>query len=155
HRRSMAGQAHGLKRSAGVVTAFPTRRGLVHGRGRVDVRRLVDILMTGVTALCVVVSLVPLVSILGYLVIRGVQSLDWAFFTRLPVPVGEPGGGMANALVGSAIVVGMASLMGIPVGVLAGIYLAEYGRRSRLGSLVRFFCDVQQGVPSIDRKSVG
>lgn len=112
-------------------------------------RRLADRLMTALSALCVVASLVPLLSILGYLVIRGVQSLSWDFFTRLPAPVGETGGGMANALVGSAIVVGLASLMGIPVGVLAGIYLAEYGRGTRLGSLVRFFCDVQQGVPSI------
>jgi phosphate transport system permease protein len=92
--------------------------------------------------------LVPLFAIFGYLVYRGVGSLDVAFFTQIPKPVGEVGGGMANAIVGSGMILGLASLLGVPVGIGAGIYLAEFGR-NRFGDLVRFTADVLNGVPSI------
>lgn len=105
--------------------------------------------MTGVLAACAALSIVPLVSIVGYVTWRGIGAVNWDFLTKLPAPVGASGGGMANAIVGSATVVGLAALMGIPVGVLAGVYLAEYGRHTLLGKLVRLFADVLQGIPSI------
>jgi len=104
--------------------------------------------MTGVAVLTVVLVLMPLVAIFGYLLYRGVGAIDWAFLTQTPKPVGESGGGMANAIVGSALMLGIASVVGVPFGVGAGIYLAEFGR-NRLGSAVRFTSDVLNGVPSI------
>jgi phosphate transport system permease protein len=111
-------------------------------------RRVTDHVMTGVAVLTVVLVLVPLIAIFGYLVYRGVGSINWAFLTQTPKPVGEAGGGMANAIVGSALILGVASLIGVPFGVGAGIYLAEFGR-NRLGSAIRFTADVLNGVPSI------
>ena len=96
-----------------------------------------------------VLVLVPLVAIFGYLIYKGASSLNLAFFTQIPVPVGETGGGMANAIVGSAVMLGLASLMGIPVGIAAGVYLAEYARGTLLATAVRFTADVLNGVPSI------
>jgi phosphate transport system permease protein len=104
--------------------------------------------MTGVAILTVVIVLAPLVAIFGYLLYRGVGSMNWAFFTQTPKPVGEQGGGMANAIVGSIVILGIASLIGVPFGVGAGIYLAEFGR-NRLGKAIRFTADVLNGVPSI------
>lgn len=104
--------------------------------------------MTGVAILSVVIVLAPLVAIFGYLLYRGVGSMNWAFFTQTPKPVGEQGGGMANAIVGSIVILGIASLIGVPFGVGAGIYLAEFGR-NRLGKAIRFTADVLNGVPSI------
>lgn len=112
-------------------------------------RQMADRLMSGLTMVCVVVSVIPLVSILGYLIYKGIGSVNWAFLTRLPAPVGASGGGMANSIVGSGIVVGLAALIGVPIGVLAGIYLSEYGRNNWLGKVVRLFADVLQGIPSI------
>jgi phosphate transport system permease protein len=111
-------------------------------------RRVTDHVMTGVAVLTVVLVLAPLVAIFGYLVYRGIGSIDWAFLTQTPKPVGEAGGGMANAIVGSAFILGIASIIGVPFGVGAGIYLAEFGR-NRLGSVIRFTADVLNGVPSI------
>jgi phosphate transport system permease protein len=111
-------------------------------------RRITDHTMTGVAVCTVIVVLVPLVAIFGYLVYRGVGSVDWAFLTQTPKPVGEAGGGMANAIVGSVFILGIASILGVPLGVGAGIYLAEYGR-NRLGDTIRFTADVLNGVPSI------
>lgn len=111
-------------------------------------RRMTDHVMTGVAILTVLLVLAPLVAIFGYLLYRGVGSLDWAFLTQMPKPTGETGGGMANAIVGSGIILGIASLIGVPFGVGAGIYLAEFGR-NRLGSVIRFTADVLNGVPSI------
>ncbi len=111
-------------------------------------RRLMDHFMTGVAILTVVLVLAPLVAIFGYLVYRGVGSINWAFLTQTPKPVGEPGGGMANAIVGSLLILGIASVIGVPFGIGAGIYLAEFGR-NRFGSAIRFTADVLNGVPSI------
>src|SRR5579863_9815488 len=111
-------------------------------------RRITDHVMTGVAILTVLLVLTPLVAIFGYLVYRGVGSINWAFLTQTPKPVGEPGGGMANAIVGSMLILGIASVIGVPFGVGAGIYLAEFGR-NRFGSIIRFTADVLNGVPSI------
>ena len=111
-------------------------------------RRLTDHLMTGVAVATVLLVLAPLIAIFGYLLYRGLGAIDWAFLTQTPKPVGEAGGGMANAIVGSAFILGIASLIGVPFGVGAGIYLAEFGR-NRLGTLIRFTADVLNGVPSI------
>ena len=111
-------------------------------------RRLTDYAMTGAAVLTVILVLAPLVAIFGYLVFRGIGSISWDFLTKTPKPVGESGGGMANAIVGSLMILGIASVIGIPFGVGAGIYLAEFGR-NRLGSVIRFTADVLNGVPSI------
>lgn len=111
-------------------------------------RRFADYLATVVAAALSAIVVSALIAIFAYLLIKGAGSVNWAFLTNTPKPVGEIGGGMANAIVGSAMVLGMGSLMGIPLGIGAGIYLAEYGH-NRLGSLVRFTADVLNGVPSI------
>jgi phosphate transport system permease protein len=111
-------------------------------------RRITDHAMTGVAVLTVILVLVPLFAIFAYLIYRGVGSINWAFLTQTPKPVGEAGGGMANAIVGSAFILALASILGVPVGVGAGIYLAEFGR-NRLGDVIRFTADVLNGVPSI------
>jgi phosphate transport system permease protein len=111
-------------------------------------RRLTDRVMTSLAILTVVIVMAPLVAIFAYLVYRGIGSLNWAFLTQIPKPVGEVGGGMANAIVGSVLILGIASVIGVPFGVGAGIYLAEFGR-NRLGSAIRFTSDVLNGVPSI------
>jgi phosphate transport system permease protein len=112
-------------------------------------RSLVNHMVTGVALLSTVLVIVPLVAIFVYLLYMGASSLNLAFFTRIPAPVGEPGGGMSNAIVGSGIVLALASLMGIPVGIAAGVYLAEFGRGKLLASAIRFTADVLNGVPSI------
>jgi len=111
-------------------------------------RRVTDHVMTGVAVLTVLLVLAPLVAIFGYLMYRGIGSINWAFLTQTPKPVGEAGGGMANAIVGSIFILGIASLIGVPFGVGAGVYLAEFGR-NRFGSAIRFTADVLNGVPSI------
>jgi phosphate transport system permease protein len=111
-------------------------------------RRLTDHAMTGIAVLTVVLVLAPLIAIFGYLVYRGVGSINWAFLTQVPKPPGEVGGGMANAIVGSIFILGIASIIGVPLGIGAGIYLAEFGR-NRFGSAIRFTADVLNGVPSI------
>ncbi|HTR22757.1 MAG TPA: phosphate ABC transporter permease PstA [Terriglobales bacterium] len=111
-------------------------------------RRATDHLMTGLSILTVVIVLAPLVAIFGYLVYKGIGSINIAFLTQTPKPVGEAGGGMANAIVGSAVILAIASFMGVPLGIGAGIFLSEYGR-NRYGDAVRFVSDVLNGVPSI------
>jgi len=111
-------------------------------------RRITDHVMTGVAVLTVILVLVPLFAIFAYLVYRGFGSINWAFLTQTPKPVGEAGGGMANAIVGSGFILALASILGVPVGVGAGIYLAEFGR-NRFGDAIRFTADVLNGVPSI------
>src|ERR1700683_1736300 len=91
----------------------------------------------------------PLVAIFVDLVYKGASSLNWNFFTKVPAPVGELGGGMANAIVGSVVLLLLASALGVPIGIGAGIYLSEYGRGTKLSTLVRFTADVLNGVPSI------
>jgi phosphate transport system permease protein len=111
-------------------------------------RQLTDHFFTGLAAGLSVIVVVTLIAIFAYLVLKGAGSLNWSFLTQTPKPVGESGGGMANALIGSIMILGIASIFGVPVGIGAGVYLAEYGR-NRLGQLVRFTADVLNGVPSI------
>ena len=119
-----------------------------HSPVRHNLRLLVDHVATALAWLAAIMVLIPLFAIFGYLVYRGIGSLDSAFFTQTPKPVGEAGGGMANAIVGSAMILGIASSIGIPLGVGSGIYLAEYGR-GKFGNIIRFTADVLNGIPSI------
>jgi len=114
----------------------------------IRMRGFVDHLVTGLCVLSTILAVVPLFSVLYYVAARGLGGVNLEFFTMLPAPVGEQGGGAANAIVGSLELVGLACLIGIPPGILAGVYLAEYGN-SKLGQVVRFSADVMSGVPSI------
>jgi phosphate transport system permease protein len=111
-------------------------------------RRGVNNLVTSAAASAVVLVLLPLIAVFGYLVYKGIGSINWAFLTQTPKPPGEAGGGMANAIAGSILILGIGSVVGVPIGIGAGIYLAEFGR-NRLGDLIRFTSDVLNGVPSI------
>jgi phosphate transport system permease protein len=112
-------------------------------------RRIKSGLVSTLAVVATIIVIAPLIAILLYLLKQGVSSLNWDFFTKIPVPVGEKGGGMANAIVGSGVILALASAIGIPLGIGAGIYLAEFGGGSRMGNLVRFTADVLNGVPSI------
>ena len=112
-------------------------------------RKVKNNVVTGLALLATALVLVPLAAILVYLFYKGFSSLNLDFFTKMPSPPGEVGGGVANSIVGSAVVLGLASLMGIPVGISAGVYLAEFGRGKMLGNAIRFTADVLNGVPSI------
>lgn len=111
-------------------------------------RKWTDRFVRGLCVLGTLVALIPLASVLYYVLIRGIGGINLEFFTELPKPVGETGGGMGNALLGTLKLVGLAGLFGIPPGVLAGVYLAEFGS-SKFGHAVRFAADVMSGVPSI------
>lgn len=112
-------------------------------------RKAMNNVVTGLALLATALVLVPLAAILVYLFYKGFSSLNLDFFTKMPSPPGEVGGGVANSIMGSAVVLGLASLMGIPVGISAGVYLAEFGRGKMLGNAIRFTADVLNGVPSI------
>jgi phosphate transport system permease protein len=115
---------------------------------RVARRRLVSHVMTGLTVLAAFLALLPLFAIFADLVLRGASSLNWDFFVKNPAAAGDTGGGVANAIVGTLIIVGVGGVLGLPVGIGAGIYLAEYGG-GRFGTLVRFLADVLTGTPSV------
>ena len=111
-------------------------------------RHLVSGAMIGLTYLAAILATLPLLLILTHIVAKGASSLSLAFFTHMPTPVGEPGGGMANAIIGTLILIGVASAIGIPIGIGAGLYLAEK-RGSPIANAVRFLADVLNGLPSI------
>jgi len=111
-------------------------------------RKFVSAFMLSVTALCALITVSVLFVILGYLAWNGARSLHWTFFTNLPAPVGETGGGIANAIVGSGKLLLLSAVFGVPIGLLAAIYLAEYAG-STLAFLVRYAADMLNGVPSI------
>src|SRR5688500_6827349 len=111
-------------------------------------RRALSSVIVGLCAASVLVALVPLALVLFYVVTQGIASLSVDFFTQMPKPVGEPGGGMANAIVGSLMVTTIGALFAIPIGVISGIYAAEYPG-TRFASSVRFAADTLNGVPSI------
>lgn len=111
-------------------------------------RRVVSGLMTGLVGALSFVAVLALLLILGHLVAKGASSLDWSFFVKTPVPAGQTGGGVAHAIVGTVLIVGVAALIGVPIGIGTGLYLAEYGS-GRLGWTVRFVADVLNGTPSI------
>lgn len=112
-------------------------------------RTATNYFVSALSILATVIVIVPLIAILFYLIYKGASSLNLAFFTHIPAPVGESGGGMANSIVGSGIILALASLMGIPIGIAAGVYLSEFGRGRLLADAVRFTADVLNGVPSI------
>ncbi|HUI08319.1 MAG TPA: phosphate ABC transporter permease PstA [Verrucomicrobiae bacterium] len=111
-------------------------------------RKLKSLIMSAVSFLCAVLVIAPLGLVLFYLIQAGAGAVDWKFFTQLPKPVGEVGGGMANAIVGTLVLLGLASLIGVPIGVLGGVYLSEYGSE-KINWWIRFGADILNGVPSI------
>ena len=111
-------------------------------------RKAVNAVMLTLTGLCTILAAGTLVFILGYLFVHGASSLNWNFFTKLPTPVGEAGGGMANAILGSAKLLFLAALIGVPIGFLGGVYLAEFGGAG-FSFVVRYVTDLLNGVPSI------
>ncbi len=111
-------------------------------------RRLSNLCFIGLAGLAALLVLAPLAAIFSYLVYKGVGALNWDFLTHTPRPVGEPGGGMANAIVGSGELLGIGSVLGVPLGIGAGIYMAEFGH-GRYVNAVRFTADVLNGIPSI------
>jgi phosphate transport system permease protein len=111
-------------------------------------RKTKNVFMQTLTFVCAILVVAPLVLIFYHLIKEGFTSINWAFFTQLPKPVGEPGGGMANAIIGTFILLGQAALIGVPIGVLGGVFLSEYGG-TKLNWSIRFAADVINGVPSI------
>jgi phosphate transport system permease protein len=111
-------------------------------------RQLKSKFMVGLTIGATVLALIPLFLVLGYLLSKGFTSLNWDFFTKMPAPVGQSGGGMANAIIGTFWLVGIACLMGVPVGVASGIYMAE-NRGGYVATAVRFAADIMMGIPTI------
>ena len=111
-------------------------------------RKTKNTIMTTLSIVSVAIAVVPLFLIFFYTLAQGISALNIDFFIHMPKPVGETGGGMANALMGTAILIGLGCLFGLPISIFAGIYLAEYGNNA-FGQTVRFFTDVLSGVPSI------
>jgi phosphate transport system permease protein len=111
-------------------------------------RRLADWLATGFAAGAAVLVLAPLIAVFGVLVMKGIGAVSLAFLTHTPKPVGEAGGGMANAIIGSGLILLIGSGFGVPLGIATGVYLSEFGR-NRFGDLLRFTSDILNGVPSI------
>jgi phosphate transport system permease protein len=111
-------------------------------------RKIINAVMLTLTGLCALFAVGVMVAILGFLVWKGAGSLNWDFFTELPAPVGVPGGGMANAIVGTGKLLLLASLIGLPIGFLAGVYLSEFGSRPS-AFVIRYVTDLLNGVPSI------
>jgi phosphate transport system permease protein len=131
--------------AVGLRAAADPRRRPAHRLGR---RRAASIVMIALTCAAATLAIVPPVAILAYLLEQGAGALSLGFFTSMPRPVGEAGGGMANAIVGTLILIGIASAIGLPIGIGAGLYLAERGG-TKLADLVRFLADVLNGLPSI------
>ena len=142
------GRDAGLLGEDGMISALPERSASMERMIRLR-RSFTNHLVTLLAVLSTIIVLVPLVAILGYLLYKGASSLNLAFFTKIPAPVGESGGGMANSIVGSGIILAVASVIGIPLGIAGGVYLAEYGRGGLLANIIRFTADVLNGVPSI------
>src|SRR5262249_6704269 len=116
--------------------------------GRMGWRRAVNTIMLSLTGLCALVTVSALFIILGFLAWNGAKSLHWSFFTHLPAPEGETGGGIANAIVGSAKLLFLSALVGVPLGLIGAIYLAEFAGRTT-SFVVRYAADLLNGVPSI------
>jgi phosphate transport system permease protein len=123
-------------------------RRLIFSRSTDVRRRITSIITLAMVTLATAIVLVPLIAVVWYTVGEGIAGLTWEFFTHLPTPVGESGGGMANAIVGSGIVVGLASVVAVPVGIAAAIFITEYAS-ARLASAIRFVTEIMLGLPSI------
>jgi phosphate transport system permease protein len=111
-------------------------------------RKAIDHVMTALTGLCALLAVGALVVILGYIFAGGIRALSFSFLVNTPKPIGEPGSGIANAIIGSLIMIGLGSVIGLPVGILAGVYLAEFGT-NKVGNALRFLIDTLTGIPSI------
>src|SRR5204862_7825337 len=133
---------HHISHTRGAV-AMKTKRS-----GNYTWRKIKSALASAIAFISAVLVIAPLGLVFFHLVVNGASSLNWDFFTKLPAPVGAVGGGMANAIVGSLELLALAGAIGIPIGVLGGVYLAEYGS-GRINSVLRFLADVCTGVPSI------
>jgi len=133
-----------------MTAASPSNARSVHRPrpGGLARRHAVSVVMVALTCAAAAIAVVPLVAILLYLLRQGAGALSLDFFSRMPKPVGEAGGGMANGILGTLVLIGIASVVGLPVGIGAGLYLAER-RGTRLANLVRFLADVLNGLPSI------
>jgi phosphate transport system permease protein len=112
-------------------------------------RSLFGIIMTGLAGACIVITLIPLFAVLTYVIAQGVSHVNLDLLTKLPPPPGLQGGGVANAIIGTLIVVGLATLMAVPIGVMAAIYLSEFSNNNKIASWVRFATNILSGVPSI------
>ncbi len=112
-------------------------------------RKIIDRTMVFLCGFAAFIAMIPLLSLLGYVVIQGFRRLNWTFLTSLPTPVGVEGGGMANSILGTLTLVLVASCVGLPIGILAGVYLSEFGKKNKFAWMVRFTADVLSGVPSI------
>jgi phosphate transport system permease protein len=130
------------------AVALPARAAHRVSPRRLLRRRSASIVMVSLTCIAAAIAVVPLLVILAYLLKQGAGALSLDFFTRMPAPVGESGGGMANAIVGTLMLIGIASLVGLPVGIGAGLFLAEQ-QGTKLADVVRFLADVLNGLPSI------
>ncbi len=119
------------------------------GSSHIARRRMYNTFWLIVLGACALALIAPLVGILGYLMVKGFSSLNLAFFTKLPAPVGETGGGVANAIVGSLMVISMGAVAAIPLGIMTAVYVNEFSRGSRLATVVRFVCDMLNATPSI------
>src|ERR1700754_3703101 len=111
-------------------------------------RKITNAVMLSISGLCTLLVVSVLFFILGYLLWNGGRSLSWNFFTKLPKPSGETGGGMANAIVGSGKILLLATCLGVPIGALTGVFLAEYSGK-RFAFIIRYTADLLNGVPSI------
>ncbi len=111
-------------------------------------RRITNVVMLSISFLAAIITIAPLVLIFYYTISKGIANLNINFFTKLPTPVGESGGGMVNAIVGTLILIAIGGGIGIPVGIFSGVYLSEFGK-NKFGAIVRFFADVLSGIPSI------
>ncbi|MFZ0453607.1 MAG: phosphate ABC transporter permease PstA [Ignavibacteriaceae bacterium] len=111
-------------------------------------RKATNIVMLSLSFISAVITIIPLILVFYYTISKGIANLNINFFTKLPTPIGESGGGMVNAIVGTLILIGIGGAIGIPIGILTGVYLSEFGK-NKFGALVRFLTDVLSGIPSI------
>ena len=111
-------------------------------------RKTTNVVMLSLSFISAVITIIPLILVFYYTISKGIANLNINFFTKLPTPIGESGGGMVNAIVGTLILIGIGGAIGIPIGILTGVYLSEFGK-NKFGALVRFLTDVLSGVPSI------
>ncbi len=130
------------------MTAIPVSPGLRRSAGLYRRRHLIDRLMTATMIVAVILAVIPLVLILFYLLKEGIPGLHWSLITEDPNRPGRPGGGVHNSIIGSAIMVGLALVIGVPVAVGCGVFLSEYGQ-NRVGTVIRFLIEVMAGIPSI------
>lgn len=119
------------------------------GKNHLRFRRILNYFWLCVTGLCALALMVPLFGILGYLLYKGLSSINLNFFTQLPKPVGETGGGVGNAIIGSLMVIGMGATIAIPIGIMTTVYIHEFSRGSRIATIIRFVCDLLNATPSI------